>query len=125
MKINVFDVYQIKRLKEGFNKWLFNRRLGKIHTEYYPSGKKKSKGYLVFDQKNGRWNEWHDNGQKKAQGYYSQDMIYGKWTYWHDNGQKRSEGSYLWVDYDKGQGLIKDKDWTYWHEDGIKNNSAI
>ena len=96
MKINVFDAYQIKKLKERLNKWLFNIRHGKIHTEYYPSGKKKSKGCLVFDQKD------------------------GKWTYWHDNGQKRSKGSYLWVDYGKGQGLVKDKDWTYWHEDGIK-----
>ena len=105
------------RLKEKFNKWLFNRRFRKIHTEYYPNGKKKSKGYFIFDNKDGKWNEWHENGQKKSQGYYSKNMIYGKWTHWYDNAQKRSEGSYLWA-YHKGTWVIKDKDWTYWHEDG-------
>jgi antitoxin component YwqK of YwqJK toxin-antitoxin module len=115
----------IPMLRDRIEEWLLNRRIRKIHAEYYPSGKKKSKGYLIFDNKDGKWTEWHENGQRKSQGYYSQDMVYGKWTYWHDNGQKRSEGSYLWVDYGKGKGLIKDKGWAYWCKDGIKDSGTI
>ena len=50
------------RLKEKFNKWLFNRRFRKIHTEYYPNGKKKSKGYLIIKMASGM------NGMKMVRG---------------------------------------------------------
>jgi antitoxin component YwqK of YwqJK toxin-antitoxin module len=126
MKNNSYDLIgdihgqapTIHMQRDRIEEWLLNIRIRKIHAEYYPSGKKKSKGYLIFGNKDGKWNEWHENGQRKSQGYYSQDIVYGKWTYWYDNAQKRSEGNYLWVDHGKGTWVTKYKDWTYWHEDG-------
>jgi|SaaInlLV_10m_DNA_4_1040232.scaffolds.fasta_scaffold11030_1 antitoxin component YwqK of YwqJK toxin-antitoxin module len=108
----------MEKLIKKFNKWLFSIRVREIYAEHYPNGNKKSKGYLIFDNKDGKWNEWHENGQRKSQGCYSKNIIYGKWVYWHDNAKKRSEGSYLWVDHGKGIWAVKDNDWTYWDKDG-------
>mgnify|MGYP000075891091 FL=1 len=118
----------IKRnFREKLIKWLFYIRIKKVHIEYYPSGKKKSKGSLYFlqdhiDEKDGKWTEWYENGKKKSQGSFSNGTVYGQWTYWYESGQKKSKGGYIWVDYGKGKGIVKDDNWIYWDEDGNKKN---
>lgn len=111
-------------IKENFREklitWLFNIRIKKRHVEYYPSGKKKLKGSLIFDEKDGKWTEWHENGKKKSQVSFSNGTVYGSWVYWYENGHKKSKGGYIWVDYGKGKGIVKDENWIYWDINGNK-----
>jgi len=95
----------IKRnFREKLIKWLFYIRIKKVHIEYYPSGKKKSKGSLYFlqdhiDEKDGKYTEWYENGKKKSQGSFTNehfqyiDKPRGKWTHKKDSELLKNKDS--------------------------------
>jgi len=110
-------------------------------TLYWPRGlyfwrakAKYAEGYLLDEERHGKWVFWYVDGQKQLEGEYVKGKETWTWIKWAENGRKISEGEFFhgkmhgrWVDWHgNGQEALesswvmgkKDGRWTYWAVDG-------